>query len=88
MKNIAPSVPSGEQTRYYVYTTRVNTGAKKRKYEKLCRFVKCFVVQVNNCDCKLCVFTHNVSVSFINYITYLFSGYFKGYVSTKNEMKS
>ena len=51
-------------------------------------FGKVFVVQVNNCDCKLCVFTHNVSVSFINYITYLFSGYFKGYLSTKNEMKS
>ena len=52
-----------------LHTTRVNTGAKKREYEKLCRFVTFFVVQVNNCDCKvpLCVFTHNVSVTVINY---------------------
>ena len=71
-----------------LHKTFVNTGAKKREYEKLCRFVTFFVVQVNNCDCKVFVFTDNVSVKVINYIIYLFSGYFKGYVSTKNEMKS
>ena len=33
-------------------------------------------------------FTHNVSITVINYIIYHFSGYFKGYLSTKTEMKS
>ena len=67
------------RTNSLLHTTRVNTGAKKREYEKLCTFVTFFVVQVNNCDCIVCAFTHNVSVTVINYIIYLFSGYFTGY---------
>ena len=62
------------RTNTLFHTTFVNTGAKKREYEQLGRFVTFFVVQVNNCDCKVCVFTHNVSVTVINYIIYLFSG--------------
>ena len=50
----------------------------------------CYIFRCSSkyCDCKECVFTYNISVTVINYIIYLFSGYFKGYVSTKNEMKS
>ena len=54
----------------------------------MCMFVTFFVVQVNHCDCKVCAFTHNVAITVINYTIYLFSGYFKENVSTKNEMKS
>ena len=55
----------------FLHINHVNTGAKKREYQKLCRFVTFFVVQVNHCDCKVCVFTPNVSVTLINYIMYL-----------------
>ena len=36
---------------------------------------------------KYVIFTHNVSITVIHYMIYPFSVYFKGYVSTKNEMK-
>ena len=38
--------------------------------------------------CSLNYFDWCISITVINYIIYLFSGYFKGYVSIKNEMKS
>ena len=76
-----------------LHTTFVNTGTKKREYEKLCRFVTFFVVQVNNCDCKVCDFTDNVSFTVINYIgaysTCLVVISRDIYcISTKNERKS
>ena len=52
---------------------------------QVCYIFRC---SINNCDYKVCGFTHNVSVTVINYIIYQFSGYFKGYVSTTNEIKS
>ena len=51
-----------------LYTTRVDNGAKKRENKKLCMFIRFFVVQVNNCGCKICLATHSAHVTVTSYI--------------------